>query len=145
LLTVAGILMFGLTHADRVKYERRMTMIEHGEVKPQTLYVLEVSHREPTQNQREQWWVTLGTSGSNSKKIYRSYDPDSPPRMSAAVMVYRFDDGGDGYFVPEFEIHVASQEWYFLAVGLGAIPVAAAVLLFKRRPRKPLSTDRLPT
>ena len=123
-----GIFAFFLIRAWGIQYDRRMAMIERGEIKPEMLHVMSISKDED-----RGWSIALG---NGDKPIeWRSDNKIDDISVGGKVAAYRF---GDKYLIPQFDRGGFNWgKWVFLGVGLLPIPVIGGVVLFKRlRARK---------
>ncbi len=117
------IFAFCMVHGWGVEYDRKMEMIRRGEVKPDTLYVVEISQNKNGGNQN----VSLSLEKGGKAVAWRSDDKFNDVRVGDTVEAYRFDDV---YLIPQFDrggFHWG--EWIFLAFGMLPLPVAAGALL----------------
>jgi hypothetical protein len=118
-----GFYAFFQIHAWGVKYDRKMAMIERGEVKPDTLCVTNVSE----DKDHDGWFVAIGKGGK--AVAWRSVNKVDDIQVGGTVAAYRFDDA---YLIPQFDRGgFRWGKWVFLAVGLLPIPVIGGILLFK--------------
>lgn len=118
-----GIFAFFQIHAWGVEYDRKMTMIERGEVKPDALNVTSVS----ADKDHGSWYVAIGKG--KKAVAWRSVDKVDDVVVGGPVTAYRF---GDDYLIPRFDRGGHHWgKWVFLAVGLLPVPVIGGVLLFK--------------
>lgn len=121
--TAFGLFAFFQIHAWGVEYDRKMAMIERGEVKPETLHVTGVSE----DKEHGGWHIAIGKNGK--AVAWRSDNKIEDIRVGSAVTAYRF---GDSYLIPRFDRGGHSTgKWIFLAFGLLPWPVIGGVLLFK--------------
>jgi hypothetical protein len=117
-----GLSLFVQIRAWGVAYDRKMGMIERGEVRPETLCVMELS-----KDKEHGWHIAMGKNGK--AVAWRTDSKIEGIQVGSTVAAYRF---GDTYLIPRFDrggFHWA--KWVFLVVALLPLPIVGGVLLFQ--------------
>jgi hypothetical protein len=126
--TAVGIVGFCLIQSRDMAYNRRIDAIFRGEVKPETLRVLQIA-----KDGESGWSVSLGKAGTTVAR--RSSGKVDHLRVGAAVDAYRFDEE---YVIPRFDFRLSGSsgiKWTFLAAGVLPLLFAALRLLQTRMRR----------
>jgi hypothetical protein len=130
-----GIFGFVLIGAWGAEYNRKMAMIERGEVKPQTLYVVEVLDQSRFQHDKGKWKVSLGEN-QKERKTDRWDNNVDDLHIGSTVTAYQF---GDSYLIPRFDRDGSNRiRWTFLAIGFLPLLIIGGKLLFKALRRRSL-------
>ena len=98
------LIVFFQFHAWGVEYDRKMAMIERGEVKPETLYVVKLVYHEGGPRHASVWWVTLGENRQDGT-LYREAGSVDDLHVGSPVTAYRCGSDkahDDGYLIPRF-------------------------------------------
>ena len=127
-----GLFAFFQIQAWGVAFDRKMAMIERGEVKPDTLSVTGLSE----DKKHGGWNIAMG---KEAKAVaWRTTNDVEEIRVGSTVAAYRFDDA---YLIPRFDRGGHEWgKWVFLAIGFLPLPVIGLVLLVKvlrGRPQPP--------
>jgi hypothetical protein len=123
-----GLFAFFLIGSWGVEYDRKMEMINRGEVKPMALYITDLSKNKNSGN----WNVAIGSGGR--PVAWRTTNEIEGVRVGSTVNAYRF---GDDYLIPQFDRGGHHWgKWIFLGFGLLPVPIFGIVLfvrLLRRR------------
>jgi hypothetical protein len=117
-----GLFLFFLIHTWDIEYNRKMAMIDRGEVNPVTLIVLGVSEDKNNGG----WKVSLGPGGK--AVAWRTISKKEQLHTGDSVIAYRFDDN---YLIPQVDGGFGWGKWAFFTVGLMPIVIIGSVMLFR--------------
>jgi len=121
---------FFVSWAGEIEYDRKMAMIERGEVTPHTFYVDAIC-ADRSFKSAQGWQVYLRTDREDLV-LGRRDDNVDDLHVGCRVTAYRFDDVGspDGYLIPRFD-H-GPNKWVAFVFGLLPILVAGGVFLYRK-------------
>jgi hypothetical protein len=120
--------LFFVSWAGEIEYDRKMAMIERGEVKPHAFYVDAIYHE---LRPHRGWQVYLRTDQKDLMVGRWDANVDNL-HVGSRVMAYRFDDvdSPDGYLIPRFD-H-GPNKGVAVVIGLLPIVVAGGIFLYKK-------------